>query len=145
LTTDKEVEEWIERYPSVRNWLVRPEGEKPLSIGTKRSYIGYMKKYCSFTGMNPDEIAKSEEMGKIRDLVAWSFEQKGLPISSSVRYRIHPLNSFWTHNGRIVTDPYEGIRPHIRNALLRLRRVSKNGNVDLQWDLNGEDREAKNV
>jgi hypothetical protein len=145
LTTKKEVEEWIERYPSIRNWLVRPEGEKPIAEGTKQTYVGYMKKYCRFTGMNPDEIAKCEDMGKIRDLVAVGFhEGQGLPIRSLI-YRIHPLNSFWEYNGRDVSDTYGGIRPHIRKDIERLRKMPKDTFPEFNWDLNGEDRKSQNV
>lgn len=120
---EAKVKEWEERWSSVKRWLNKPPGEKPYSLGTKNTYIGYMKKFIRLTGKNPDELASCEDMDKIRDIIAAGLHDEGLPISSSVRYRIHPLNSFWAANGREIKDPYGGIRPHIRRALKRLKKM----------------------
>ncbi len=118
-----EVDEWLKRYESIRNWFIKPNGERRYTPATEKQYIEYMKLYQQFTGKTPDELANCEDVDKMRGIIADGLRAKPLKICS-VTYRLHPLNSFWRYNGRRTNDVYGGIRPDLRFRIERLRKWS---------------------
>jgi len=45
----------IEDYDSVRRWITRLN-KKSRSPNTRRSYLGWLKRFCEYRGLNPDEL-----------------------------------------------------------------------------------------
>ena len=117
-----EVEEWIQRYPSVERWFIEPNGERHYASSTEKEYIGYMKLWCRFTGKTPDELANCEDIDKERGVIAEGMREQLHLAIRSVTDRTNALNGFWKRNGRRVKETYGGIPKPLRRDIERLRK-----------------------
>jgi len=104
-----EVEEWIKHYEVVRNWFLKPNGERRYKPTTEKQYIQYMELWCKLTDMTPGQLANCVDVDEVRGIIAEGLREKCHLSVRSVIYRLHPLNSFWKYNGRQVNETYGGI------------------------------------
>lgn len=116
---NEEVEEYILKYSSIRKWFLKPNGERCYTPATEKQYIQYMKLWCSLADKTtPDKLAICKDIDKIRGVIAEGLREKHLAVRSII-YRLHPLNSFWSANGRQVKETYGGISEPLITDILR--------------------------
>ena len=122
-----EVEEAIRRYKSIRNWFIRPNGERRYKPTTERMYIKRMEIWCNLTRKTPDELA-NEDIDRMRGIIAERLKERFVEQGRRVVIRIvglwiNSLNSFWKYNRRQVKEKYGGISEPLRKEIRRLAKI----------------------
>ena len=101
------VDGWVSPYNSVNN-LLRRLSRRTGSEATKRSYLGVIRRFCCYVGMDPDELLKLERE-KLESLVQ-SYCDKFNNPNYSRKYAnnvLRILKSFFEANGlRLNVEGY---------------------------------------
>lgn len=101
------VDGWVSPYNSVNN-LLRRLSRRTGSEATKRSYLGVVRRFCCYVGMDPDELLKLERE-KLESLVQ-SYCDKFNNPNYSRKYAnniLRILKSFFEANGlRLNVESY---------------------------------------
>jgi len=53
------IKEWIERYPVVKRWFLKPNGERRNKFVTEKRNLECLDLWCSLLNKNPDELVPS--------------------------------------------------------------------------------------
>jgi hypothetical protein len=128
------IEEYIQKYPSIRKWFIEADGQRRFEPSTEEEYIEYIDLFCRLAGCEtPDQLANCEDIDKVRGVIAEGMSEKLKLKDRSVAQRTNALNSFWRKNDRKVKDVYGGIsgdlgrriKREAKRSLVVIRREAK--------------------
>lgn len=92
----------IEKYESVKKWLIKPNGERRYDASTELEYVPLLKTFCEHLQMKPHQLAKvtNEKMLIIQKKLFTFIEQEYSFRKSTIKRKIGIVRQFWRSNGQ---------------------------------------------
>ena len=118
----------IEDFAAVKMWFLRGNHKKGYTPSSRKERLVYMKLWCEILGLNPDQLAKTDDYQSLKNVIAYFLKESIKVPLSTIRNHITALNGFWRANGQTLNkkDAYAGIRGKLYNEL-KMRRTENVG------------------
>lgn len=111
----EKIEDYIRKYPSVKKWFLKPDGERRYKPTTERANIKCLELWCTLLNKNPDQLVPSnlEEAEVIQRKIVGMLHLKTSLGENGILQHTTKYHSFCRHNG--FDFPYGGDK--LRNVL----------------------------
>ena len=121
----KKIEEYIQKYPSVRNWFLKRNGERRYKPVTEKANLECLELWCRLLNKNPDELVPSnlKEAELIQTKIIAKLLEPPLYVKESVILQhTTKYHSFCRFN--LFKFPYGG--DHLKNVIRTAKWKLKN-------------------